>query len=115
MKTAVYHKGKKRYRLYHGGDTDLTKVPTYFTNNKKYAEDFGEVSVAYVTFNNPLVLDAMEGGFEAEEKYVRDAAWRQEQIDKGYDGLIVVGSDAPDMPQIEAYIPFSPSQIEVLE
>jgi len=109
---AVWSQSKKRYKLYHGGDTDLTKVPTYFTNNKSYAKDFGEVSVAYVTFNNPLVLNAMEGGFEAEESHIRNAEWRQEQIDKGYDGLIVVGSDAPDMPQIEAYIPFSASQVQ---
>jgi hypothetical protein len=112
---AVWQESKKRYKLYHGGDTDLTKVPTYFTNNREYAAEFGEVTVAYVTFNSPLVLNAMEGGFEAEEKYVRDAKWRQEQIEKGYDGLIVVGSDAPNMPQIEAYIPFSPSQIQLIE
>src|SRR5208282_5438961 len=114
--TAVWRKGVKRYKLWHGGDPDLTRVPTYFTNNRKYAEEFGDAVQAYVTFNNPLVLDAMEGGgFEAEEKHVRNPQWRQEQIEKGYDGLIVVGSDAPNMPQIEAYIPFSPSQIQPVE
>jgi hypothetical protein len=65
-----------------------------------------------VTFKNPLVLKAMEGGFEAEERHIKNPTWRQEQIEKGYDGLIITESDAPDMPQIEAYIPFSPSQIE---
>jgi hypothetical protein len=119
-KTAVWRKGIKRYKLYHGqgrfDDFDPARIPTYFTNNKKYAKDFGDVVIeAYVTFNNPLVLDAMGGGFEAEETHVRDAAWRQEQIKKGYDGLIVVGSDASNMPQIEAYIPFSPNQIELIE
>lgn len=65
-----------------------------------------------MTFKNPLVLKAMEGGFEAEERHIKNPTWRQEQIEKGYDGLIITESDAPDMPQIEAYIPFSPSQIE---
>jgi len=113
--------GTKRYKLYHGGTStpsdqiDPHRVPTYWTNNKAYAKDFGDdIIEAYVTFKNPLVVPAYEGGFELEEKDVRNAAWRQEQIEKGYDGLIV--TDSPNTkPQINAYIPFSAGQVRLIE
>ena len=93
--------------VWHGteaGPFSEYRVPAFFTSDRGYAEKYGNPRMAYLRIANPVRMDQLVDGADAEE-LAYDPEWLAASKADGHDGIVMVDGDITD------YVVFDPGQV----